>query len=161
LLWTGRPILIQDVRHNPQLAEEIRLEKNFGLAICVQVAVDQTTLGYVHADCIEAGAFTEADVRVVQAFADFAALAVNKSMLHDANLRLDPVDHETELQKLAPFMAKLQEHLDRARLLHERFAILLMDVDNFKHIVSTFGCDEFIVLRSGAGADEATNFAGV
>ncbi|MBM4161553.1 MAG: GGDEF domain-containing protein [Ignavibacteria bacterium] len=188
LLWTGAPILIADSEAEAQLAEEVKLEYPFGSAVCVQMSADHRTIGYLHADCSEKRAFSPEDVRVLQTFADFAALAIHKSELFEANLRLDRTDHETDLEKYAPFLERIRTSIERAQTLNEKFGLMVLDIDNFKHISSMYGyessrkmlkeiggliksrlrnidaagrhaLDEFIVLRANSDLDESLLFA--
>jgi len=141
LLWTGKPIVIPDSTRDPALADEIALEHPFGSCICLQIAVDQQTLGYLHVDCAEPGALGLADVELLHLFADIAGIAVIKSSLHDENIRLDRVDRETGLEKYPPFLEKLRAAMERAEEFSENFAVLILDVDNFKDTVNTYGYD--------------------
>jgi len=188
LYWTGNPILVPDSGANSELAEELKLERPFGSCVCVQIAVDHRTLGYIHVDSHEKFAFDEKDVQVLQAFGDFAGVAYFKSQLFEENMRLDRIDHETDLEKYAPFSEKLNENLDRARSFQEPLALLICDIDNFKRIAHTYGYDssrqllkeigtlirsnlrsmdvggrygydEFIICRSNSGGEDAMGYA--
>jgi diguanylate cyclase (GGDEF)-like protein len=188
LFWTGKPILIESVADNPQGSEELRLEEPFGACACVQIAVNHRSLGYLHVDSKEPGAFEQQDLSILQAFADLAGLAYHKWNLTEENMRLDRIDHETGLEKYVSFLERLNESVERARNFGERFAILIGDVDNFKDIAHTygydsshqllsemakmvrdmvrpvdavgrFGYDEFIILRANSTLDEAIDFA--
>jgi diguanylate cyclase (GGDEF)-like protein len=141
LLWTGTPIVIQNSAADDNLTEEVRLENPFGSAVCLQISANHRSLGYLHVDATLREAFTSADIPILQSFADFAAVALHKSQLFEDNLRLDRVDHETMLEKYAPFLEKVHEGIERSKALNESFALMILDVDNFKHIASTYGYD--------------------
>ncbi len=141
LLWTAKPIVIQNSAAEPDLSEEVRLEHPFGSAVCVQISANHRTLGYLHIDTVTKEAFAREDVRILQSFADFAAIAVHMSRLFEDNLHLDRIDHETELEKYAPFLERVQEGIERSKALNESFTLMILDVDNFKHIASTYGYD--------------------
>lgn len=141
LLWTGKPILISDSDKQSVLAEEVRLEHPFGSAACVQISVDHRTLGYLHADCSEKEVFSENELRLLQCCADLAGLALVKSQLYDENIRLDMIDRETGLEKYVKFLEKLTASMERAKDFNENFSLLLLDVDNFKDVVHTYGYD--------------------
>jgi len=188
LLWTGRPILVTDSHGQAKIAEELRLELPFGSCACVQIAVNQLTLGYLYADNVAAHAFSEEDLPVLQAFADFAAIAYYKSRLADENMRLDRVDHETGLQKYVPFLEELTTNMVRAQSFNEPLSVIICDIDNFKMIAHTYGYDasrqllkeigdhirknlraidlagrygfdEFIILRAKSEVQEALTYA--
>lgn len=139
VLWTGKPIFIADARREPLLANEIRLEHAFECCACLQIGVNHRTLGYVHVDTKYPQALTGDDLPILQAFADIAGIAINKARLHDEILRLDVIDHETELEKYTAFIRKLEAALAGARTSDEHVSVMLMDVDNYKEILGTFG----------------------
>ena len=141
LLWTGAPILISDSRENPELSLEVKLENSFGSALGVQISANHKSLGYLYADTIHEGAFAEEDVSILQSFADFAAVALHNSQLFEDNLRLDPIDHETGLEKYAPFLERIRSGIERSKMLNESFTLMILDVDNFKHIAAMYGYD--------------------
>jgi len=139
LIWTGTPLLVADVHSEPELAEQLRLEHAFGSCGCVQISVDERPLGYLHAESAAPGAFTAKDLQVLQLFADIAGLAVVKSRMFEEHLHLERVDRETGLEKYLPFLEKLTEGMARSREFHEPCAVALLDIDNFKTIMRTFG----------------------
>lgn len=152
LLWTGSPILIRDSTASPEQADDIMLENPFASAACVQISSDHRSLGYLHVDSLQKDAFSSEDVHILQILADFVAVALHKSQLCEDNLRLDRIDHETELEKYAPFLERIQAGIERAKALHESFTLMILDVDNFKHIASTYGYDSSReMLRQIAG----------
>jgi len=139
MLSTGKPILITDVEREPQIAAEVQLEYPFRSAVCLQVSAELRTLGYLYADAREPDAFTEHDLRILQSFADLTSIALNKSYLYEKNLRLDKVDHETELEKYAPFLERLNTSISRAEESHESISLFILDIDNYKQIGGTYG----------------------
>jgi diguanylate cyclase (GGDEF)-like protein len=188
LLWTGTPILIRESTAFPEQAEELRLEHPFQSAVCVQISANHRSLGYLHVDSLQANAFAPEEVAILQTFADFAAVALHKAQLFEDNLRLDNIDHETDLVKYAPFLEKIRAAIDRSDALHESFSLMIFDVDNFKHVAHTYGYqasremlkqmagmiknklrvidipgrhgpDEFIVLRSNSELVDGVMFA--
>jgi diguanylate cyclase (GGDEF)-like protein len=186
LLWTGAPIIIRTA--DDPLIDEVRLEHPCASCIAAQITIDQRAIGYLLVEWKEEDAFADDDVQVLQAFADAAGLAVNKSLLHGENMRLDTFDRETGLEKYASFLEKLRATLHRADVFGEKFALLLLDVDNFKVLTKTYGYDssleflkelgslvrsqmraidmagrygydEFIVTIANSGLENATTFA--
>jgi diguanylate cyclase (GGDEF)-like protein len=188
MLSSGTPLLLKDGSTDVQTAEEVRLEHPLESAVCLQISAEFRTLGYLHLDAREANAFGESDLRVLQSFADLISLTLNKSYLYEKNLRLDPVDHETDLDKYAPFLERLSAGLSRAETNKEDLSLFMLDIDNYKQIggtygyeaskrllrevagivkkhlrprdaASRYGFDEIIVMREGTPLDEAMRFA--
>ena len=139
LLWTGKPILIADAAAQPELANDVALEHAPASCVIVQMAVDHRTVGYLFADSERAGAFTPQDLVTFQVFADIAAIALHRAELVDENLRLDRIDHETELQKYAPFLQGIGTLFASAQSFDEPLGVMILDVDNYKAIVNTYG----------------------
>jgi two-component system, cell cycle response regulator len=139
MLSTGHPIVISDAQKDTQLAAEVQLEHPFLSAACLQVAAELRTIGYIYADAKDPDIFTEHDVRSLQSFADLTSIALNKSYLYEKNLRLDRIDHETDLEKYAPFLERLSASISRAEENHESLSLLMLDIDNFKQIGGTYG----------------------
>jgi diguanylate cyclase (GGDEF)-like protein len=83
--------------------------------------------------------FAEHDLRTLQSFADLTSIALNKSYLYEKNLRLDPVDHETDLEKYAPFLERLSTSISRAETNRESLSLFILDIDNYKQIGGTYG----------------------
>jgi diguanylate cyclase (GGDEF)-like protein len=188
LLWTGQPILLSDAALLPEVANSVQLEQPFASCVCVQLAIHHQTIGYLYADSDVRDAFTDDDVDVLAAFARIAALAYYQNRLYEENLRLDRVDHETELQRYSFFSETMQQNLARAQGSHEAIGVLMMDIDNFKRIANTFGAgarqaflrefgglllrhlrtydsacrygpDEIIIMLPNTGIDEALSMA--
>jgi diguanylate cyclase (GGDEF)-like protein len=139
MLSSGKPILISDSERESQLADEVQLEHAFRSAVCLQVSAEIRTLGYLYADAREPDAFTEHDLRILQSFADLTSIALNKAYLYEKNLRLDKIDHETELEKYAPFLERLSTSISRAEESHESLSLFILDIDNYKQIGGTYG----------------------
>ncbi len=188
LLWTGKPILVSDASGQGVLAQELQLEHPFASCACLQMAIDHQTLGFLHVDSREKERLRAEDLPGLQAFADMAALAIHKSRLHDDNVRLEIVDHETGLHRYGHFLERLNAAMERVEDTRENFALLLLDVDNYKSIVNTYGLDlagkflaelgklvkgtlrhidsagrygfdEFILLRANTQLEEALEYA--
>jgi diguanylate cyclase (GGDEF)-like protein len=152
LLWTGTPVVITDSEVDPVLTHEVQLENPFGSCLCVPIVVDHRTLGYLYADHTQHNALNGEDLRIFTCFATLAALALNKSRLFDENLRLDTIDHETEVEKYGPFLQRVNANIERAQKFGERFALMLLDVDNYKQLAHTYGYETSrLLLKELAG----------
>jgi diguanylate cyclase (GGDEF)-like protein len=188
LLWTGRTIVVHDAEQQAQLAQEVMLEHPFGSCVCVQISMLHRAMGYLHVDVAERREFKQEDVRLLQVFADVAGISLYKNQLHEENLRLDKVDHETGLLKYGPFIESLHATVEKAKDANEQLAVMILDVDNYKQIVNTYGYDaskdflkelgdlvklhmrsidvggryggdEIIIMMPHAGVDDAVNSA--
>lgn len=188
LVWGERPIVIRDAALEPELAEQVVLEHPFGSCVCLHMGADHRTVGYLYVAWSEPRDIGGEELALFQACADAAAVAHYKCRLVDENLRMDPVDHETGLEKYSAFQDRLLATMERATRFNEPFALVLGDVDNFKTISHTygytaskkllhelsaivkqalrtmdaaarFGFDEFVILRAHADPQDAHRFA--
>jgi|WetSurMetagenome_2_1015567.scaffolds.fasta_scaffold149784_2 diguanylate cyclase (GGDEF)-like protein len=146
LLWSGTPILIDDSTMENSQSAEVMLEHSFGSCVCVQIAIDHRTLGYLHIDSTEVQWFREEDVPIIRTFADLAAIAYSRCQIQEENLKLDRIDHETDTEKYGPFIENVRHVLARAQRTSEEFSLLLMDVDNIKMVMNTYGRDSAFQL---------------
>jgi diguanylate cyclase (GGDEF)-like protein len=152
MLSTGKPIHITDGEQEPSIAKEVRLEHLFRSAVCLQIVAEHRTLGYLHADARDPNVFAVHDLRILQSFADLTSIALNKSYLYEKNLRLDPVDPDTNLEKYAPFLERLSTSISRAETNHECLSIFILDIDNYKQIGGTYGYEASkLLLKEIAG----------
>jgi diguanylate cyclase (GGDEF)-like protein len=149
MLSTGHPILITDGEQEPQIAHEVQLEHPFRSAVCLQIVAEHRTLGYLHADARDSNVFAMHDLRTLQSFADLTSIALNKSYLYEKNLRLDPVDPETDLEKYAPFLERLSTSISRAEANRESLSLFILDIDNYKQIGGTYGYEASKRLLKG------------
>lgn len=156
MLSTGKPILITDGEKESKLTAEVQLEHPFRSVVCLQISAELRTLGYLYADAREPDAFTEHDMRILQSFADLTSITLNKSYLYEKNLRLDKIDHETELEKYAPFLERLSTSISRVEESHESLSLFILDIDNYKQIGGTYGYEASKrVLKEIAGLIKA------
>lgn len=139
LLSTGQPILIADCEQNQELSHEVQLEHPYKSAACLQIVAEHRTLGYLHVDARDPNTFTVNDLRTLQSFADLMSITLNKSYLYEKNLRLDPVDPDTDLEKYAPFLERLNTSITRAETNRESLSLFILDIDNYKQIGGTYG----------------------
>ncbi|MDI6767774.1 MAG: sensor domain-containing diguanylate cyclase [Bacteroidota bacterium] len=139
LLWTGKPIVISDSDTQPSLSKEIQLENSFNSCLCVQISIEQKTFGYLYVDSKQSNAFTEKDVPLFQLYADIAGLAYHKYQLAEENMRLDKIDHETGIEKYTSFIQRVRSTFEHSQKNNENFSLILLDIDNFKNIINTYG----------------------
>jgi diguanylate cyclase (GGDEF)-like protein len=188
LLWTGKPILVRNSATDQEIAAQVELENHFVSCLLVQISVDQRTLGYLHCDSLAPDAFDAGDIEFMQLMADLAGLSLVKGQLFEENMRLDKIDHETDLEKYIAFREHMGATAERATQTGEDFTVLILDIDNFKDTVNTYGYetsrqllkemgkilraqirpidaagrygfDEFVMLRANADLHDGIEFA--
>ena len=161
LLWTATPIVITDSEADPLLTHEVQLENAFGSCLCAPIVVDHRTFGYLYADHPHKNGLNDHDLEIFSCFANVAALALNKSRLFEENLRLDTIDHEIELEKYGPFLERVNANIERAQKFGEKFALMLLDVDNYKHLAHTYGYETSRILLKELAAILKSQLRGI
>ena len=141
MLWKGQPIVIQNAEQLPGLAKDVQLESPFMSCAIVQLSVHHQTMGYLYLDSTSAETFSDDDLPLLRTFAALAATALYQNRLFEENLHLDRMDHEMEIERYSSFSERLSQHFAHAGETGERLGLLIIDVDNFKNISSTYGAD--------------------
>jgi diguanylate cyclase (GGDEF)-like protein len=135
--------------------------------------------------------FTQSDLSVLYEMAVPAALAVARELLRDRTVdlaHLATVDGLTELFNRRYFETRLEQELQRQRRQLDELSLLLLDLDNFKHlndsmghlvgdnalkqvadilrravrifdVCARYGGEEFVIVMPGAGPDTALRIA--
>ena len=119
---------------------------------------------------------------------DAAGLAVSNALLFERTLGLSKIDGLTGLKNHREFKESLSTEFLRARRYHRPFALIMLDIDNFKHyndanghpqgdillkkladiindslkdtdVVARYGGEEFAIILSEISKEEAVNVA--
>jgi len=139
LMLTGKPVVIDDSSQSPDNSDVIRLEHPFVSAGCFRIMTNHHPMGYLHVEFSHRTTLSPQEVTVLQTLADFAAIAVLKEDLVEANARLDPTDAETGLPKFSVFLRSLEEHVRMGEVFKQPLAIMIVDINSFRSVVNEYG----------------------
>lgn len=183
----GRPLLIADAPSNEQFYRGIDELSGFVTKSIIAVPLRARNQVYGVIELInklDESIFTNDDLVVLQTIADFAAIAIERAYYVRAVKRLALTDSLTGLQNRRAFEQVLDREIEKAKRHPHQFAVLLLDINQFKSIndrhghqagdealkivgrilLSTarkadlcarLGGDEFAVLLPDTGPDEA------
>jgi diguanylate cyclase (GGDEF)-like protein len=139
--WVARnrsPVRLENVTTDERYYSGIETETHFTprTMLCVPMVSKETLLGVIQViNKIDGSAFTEEELRLVQSLADHAAIAIeNASLYHQAHLA-SITDDLTGLSNTRHFNRMLPELMARG----EPLSLLVLDLDNFKTVVDTYG----------------------
>jgi len=133
-----RAVRLDDVRRDPRycpaIADRTHLEPRS--MICVPMITKGRLLGVVEAiNKVDGAAFDDRELAVTQALADHAAIAIENASLYRQAYLASITDDLTGLGNTRHFNRMLPELLARGGPL----ALVVLDLDNFKQVVDTYG----------------------
>jgi len=140
-IWAGKAILIEQADPSEPAYAELKLEQDFGSAICAPMIAQMRPLGYLYCDSEKPGAFDSDSLAFLKLLADLAALAVDKDRLYTLNKRLCRVDQRTLIFHFESFHEELEKELRRELRYHEPLSLLLLDINNFKQWKDLYGAE--------------------
>jgi diguanylate cyclase (GGDEF)-like protein len=134
----GETLLIPDVavdpRFSPRMDEKMRFSTKSILAVPLRTG-DQV-IGVIEViNALDEREFTAEDLQILEAFANFAAVAIENARRHEALLEANRNDPLTGLRNSTYFLTSVDAAVGRK----ERFALLFFDMDRFKPLVDQYG----------------------
>lgn len=106
-----------------------------GTRLAVPLLMYGETIGALAAECLEAFTFGPDEVRLLDAIAGQAATAVENARLYG----LANIDGLTGLYCRRYFDQRIAEEIERARRFGSSFALIMLDLDDFKKLNDTLG----------------------
>ena len=131
---SGKPSFLNEAR---QASTFLNAESSFVDSIaCIPASVYGEVIGVINlTNKQDPSGFTDEDIKLLEAVADQAAVAIDKAQLWDMAF----TDSLTGLYDRRYFKVKLHEEFQRARRYNRPFSIVMADLDNFKDINDTYG----------------------
>jgi diguanylate cyclase (GGDEF)-like protein len=131
------PVLLHDRLEDPELGRlDIRADNEpIRSVLCVPLFVDDRILGVMSVGARRAGAYTPAHLELITTIGQHAASALENARHHQAAT----VDSLTGLFLRDYFFRRLQEEFHRSARYGGPFALLMLDLDEFKQINDRHG----------------------
>lgn len=134
----AHPLLISDTRNDPRAAPEI-YQAGIGSLILVGLSTGTRLNGFLLMAHSQPGFFTPADLEMAQVAATHLTLLMERARLLHQLEQLAVTDGLTGLYNYRHFHERYQEEVRRARRYQTPFAIMLIDMDNFKQVNDRYG----------------------
>ncbi|MEN3000892.1 MAG: diguanylate cyclase [Armatimonadota bacterium] len=134
----ARPLLIRDTQNDPRAAPEI-VQAGIGSLMLVGLSTGTRLNGYLLMAHAQPGFFTHADLDTAQVTATHLTLLMERARLLHQLERLAVTDGLTGLYNYRHFQERYQEEVRRARRYQTPFAVMLIDMDNFKQVNDQYG----------------------
>jgi diguanylate cyclase (GGDEF)-like protein len=138
----GEPLLLEDVRHDTRFNPEVDALTGFVTTSIVAVPLQARGRVYGVVELInklDESSFTDRELLVLKTIADFAAIAIERAYYLRGMQRLALTDPLTGLRNRRAFEQLLEREIEKTRRNHTQFALLILDVDDFKSINDRFG----------------------
>jgi diguanylate cyclase (GGDEF)-like protein len=138
VLQTGQAMLVPDVRAEPRVLPQEAARA--GAFLCVPLrGPGREVLGVLTAQKPEPSGFRLGDLDLFQAVGNQVAAALENAQLYQRTKELSTRDDLTGLFNRRHFFDHLEKEVQRARRYRRTFALLLLDLDDFKGYNDTHG----------------------
>lgn len=135
-----KSLLVKDIRNDFRFS--IRGEDLSDDAISLMIkplVAGSRVLGMLRVDSPEESMFAQHDLRILDIIGDLAAVALRNARLYRRTEELAVKDSLTGLYVYRYFMERLGEEAKRALLSKSPFALLMIDIDDFKKFNDMYG----------------------
>jgi len=106
----------------------------------IPLVVNGISRGVIIIDSEEEGAFTDKEqLEILKVFADYVAIVLEKTELLEEKEQLALTDDLTGLGNKRYFNQRLADELSRYRRFGGTFALLMLDIDDFKRVNDNYG----------------------
>jgi diguanylate cyclase (GGDEF)-like protein len=137
---TGRPLLIPDVEVDPRFGRRNH-ERYYTSSLIISPLLRMgTVLGVVNVNNKRSQeSFTTDDLRLLEAIAGHAAVALGNARQYEETLRRAQRDALTGLANHGHLFASLELEIERAFRYERPLSVAMIDIDNFKRYNDRFG----------------------
>ena len=139
VLRTQRPLLVNDVRRDFRFTVTGDSTRPLGSVIACPLLVSQSAEGVLRLDSAQPATYTQDDLRFLDILLHLIATAMANARLFEQTQQLAITDGLTGLYRRQPFLEQLGREVARAGRSREPFAVLMLDIDDFKRCNDTFG----------------------
>ncbi|TLM68429.1 MAG: diguanylate cyclase [Deltaproteobacteria bacterium] len=134
-----RQIYVKDVEKDPRYLNYHGQVATRGSLVSSPMVVKGRLVGVLNLHKRAIDAFTAAELKLIQAFANQAAMAIDNAQLLEKARDLSNIDDLTGLANRRHFQEILKREVAQARRFSSNFSILMCDIDHFDHYNSKHG----------------------
>ncbi len=110
-----------------------------GSLACLPLVIKQRLVGTLNLHKDDLDAFSEQDLKLIQAIGNQAAIAIENAQLYEKTRVLSNTDELTALANRRHFQGVLKREVDQAKRYNTTFSLIMLDVDHFKQYNDTHG----------------------
>lgn len=137
----GEPLIVPDVYTDPRFAkriDEMTKWKTHSI-MCIPLSSKHRVLGVMQLINVEMKGFGETEMVLLQALADYAAIAIDNARAVEKIQELTITDDCTGLYNARHLYKTLEAEVYRSARFAYEFSILFLDLDHFKRVNDTHG----------------------
>jgi diguanylate cyclase (GGDEF)-like protein len=137
----AQPILVSDVLEDERWCKKMDDMTKFKTRsiLCAPMQVRETVLGVIELVNDTPAAFSEADLRLLNSLADFAAIAIENARNFQRVQELTVTDDVTSLFNSRYLHEALDREFERSRRYGHQFGVVFFDLDHFKQVNDCHG----------------------
>ncbi len=139
----GQPMVVRDIETDPRTARQGHARYRSRSFISLPLQLGRGRIGVINlADKTSGEPFTEADAALLNAIANYAAVAIERSEYYQKSEELKKIsitDSLTGLLNRRYFQERLAEEVERSKRHHLPVSLIIMDIDDFKKFNDHFG----------------------
>lgn len=137
----GEPVIITDAYHDERFAKWVDQSSGFKTdsLLCMPMACKGRTLGVIEMINFNAAALTAEHQQLLEALADFAAIALENARFFQRIKQLTIVDDCTGLYNSRHMHTLLATEIARSERYRHAFSVIFLDLDHFKNVNDTHG----------------------
>jgi diguanylate cyclase (GGDEF)-like protein len=135
----GHTVHSEDVANDPRYLHYKGARRGAGSFLSVPLRAKGRTVGVMNLSRGTVASFTPQDIRLAEAIAAQAALAIANARLYRQTLELSNTDPLTGIPNRRQVVARLEQEVSRSLRFGDELSVLMIDVDLFKQINDAYG----------------------
>lgn len=135
----GKTIYVKDVQKEPRYLHYKGLRRSTGSFLCVPLRAKGRIVGVMNLNRPAIDAFSAQEVRLAEAIAAQAGLAIANARLYQQTLELSYTDPLTGIPNRRHVFTRLEQEVSRSLRFGDELAVLMIDLDLFKQINDAHG----------------------
>lgn len=137
----GEPLIVPDVYNDPRFAKRIDQMTKWKTRsiISIPLTAKHRVLGVIQLINVDMAGFDESELQLLQALADYAAIAIDNAHAVEKIQELTITDDCTGLYNARHLYKTLEAEVYRSARFGYEFSVLFLDLDHFKLVNDTHG----------------------
>jgi diguanylate cyclase (GGDEF)-like protein len=140
---SGEPLLVEDVEKDPRINQKNRPRYKTKSFVSIPIKIEDRVTGVLNiSDKINGEVFNENDLILIQAFATYASIAIERNLFYkevEELKKLSVTDPLTGVLNRRYLNNRLSEEIARFNRYKHPFSFMMIDIDGFKEYNDTYG----------------------